>query len=112
MKSRVGKEEEDILNRLSAGLSREEIQRVVAGALKSLDQAGVDRLFKRMGPETGAALRRALDAGHSKQPPAPGRAKLKEEWQQAWEEWDHLISEASDSEGQYVIQEHHWEEPY
>ena len=77
MNSRVGKEEEHILDRLSAGLSQEEIQRVVAGALKSLDQAGVDRLFKRVGPETGAALRRALDAGHSKERPTPGRAKLR-----------------------------------
>jgi hypothetical protein len=112
MKSRVGNEEEDIFNRLSAGLSRGEIQRVLAGALKSLDHAGVDRLLKRVGAETGAALRRALGAGNSKQRPAPGRAKIKEEWQQARDGWDHLISEASDSEGQYVIQEHHWEEPY
>jgi hypothetical protein len=70
MKSRVGNEEEDILNRLSAGLSRGEIQRVLAGALKSLDHAGVDRLLKRVGAETGAALRRALGAGNSKQRPA------------------------------------------
>ncbi len=101
-----------ILKRLSAGLSQEEIRQVLAGALKSLGPAGVDRLLKRVGSETGAALRRALGAGDSKQPPAPGRAKIKEEWQQAWEEWNFRIGEASDSEGDYVIQEHHWEEPY
>ena len=104
--------EGDILKRLSAGLSQEEIRHVLAGALKSLGPAGVDRLLKRVGSETGAALRRALGPGDSKQPPAPGRAKIKEEWQQAWEEWNFRIGEASDSEGDYVIQQHHWEQPY
>ncbi len=111
MKSRPANEG-DILNRLSAGLSQEEIRHVLAGALKSLGPTGVDRLLKRVGSETGAALGRALGAGDSKQPPSPGRAKIKEEWQQAWEEWNFRIGEASDSEGDYVIQEHHWEEPY
>ena len=58
--------EGDILKRLSAGLSEEEIRRVLAGALNSLDQAGVDRLLRRLGSETGTALRRVLDADNSK----------------------------------------------
>jgi hypothetical protein len=104
--------EGDVLKRLSAGLSEEEIRRVLAGALNSLDQAGVDRLLQRVGSETGTALRRVLDADNSKRPLVPGRAKIKEEWEQAWKDWDSRIAEASDSEGNYVIQEHHWEEPY
>jgi hypothetical protein len=111
MKSRPVNEG-DILKRLSAGLSEEEIRRILAGALNSLDQAGVDRLLQRVGSETGTALRRVLDADNSKCPLVPGRAKIKEEWEQAWEDWDSRIAEASDSEGDYVIQEHHWEEPY
>ena len=43
MKSRPVNEG-DILKRLSAGLSEEEIRRILAGALHSLDQADVDRL--------------------------------------------------------------------
>jgi hypothetical protein len=27
-------------------------------------------------------------------------------------QWNSLIEEASQEEGQYVIQEHHWEDPY
>ena len=104
--------EGDILKRLSAGLSEEEIRRVLAGALNSLDQAGVDRLLRRLGSETGTALRRVLVADNSKHSPVPGRAKIKEEWEQAWADWNSRIAEASDSEGDYVIQEHHWEEPY
>ena len=111
MKNRPGAETE-ILKRLSAGLSQEEIQRVLAGALNSLDQAGVDRLLQGVGRETGAALRRILDVDNPKQPPLPGKAKVKEEWERTWEDWDARIAEACDSEGNYVIHEHHWEEPY
>jgi hypothetical protein len=111
MKSRPVNEAE-ILKRLSAGLSKEEIRRILAGALNSLDQPGVDRLLQRVGSETGTALRRVLDADNSKRPIVPGRAKIKEEWEQAWADWDSRIAEASDSEGDYVIHEHHWEEPY
>ena len=110
-KTRVVNEQE-ILKRLSTGLSEEEIQRVLAGALTSLDESGVDRLLKQVGPETSAALRRVLDADNSKRPPVPGKAKVKEEWERAWEDWDARIAEACDNEGEYVIREHHWEEPY
>ncbi|MBI2291345.1 MAG: hypothetical protein HYU73_13620, partial [Betaproteobacteria bacterium] len=110
-KTRVVNEQE-ILKRLSTGLSEEEIQRVLAVALTSLDESGVDRLLKQVGPETSAALRRVLDADNSRRPPVPGKAKVKEEWERAWEDWDARIAEACDSEGEYVIREHHWEEPY
>jgi hypothetical protein len=80
--------------------------------LNSLDQAGVDRLLQQVGSETGTALRRVLDADNSKHSPVPGRAKIKEEWEQAWADWNSRIAEASDSEGDYIVQEHHWEEPY
>ncbi len=111
MKSRP-ENEEDILNRLSAGLSEQEIRRVLAGALNSLDHSGVDRLLKQVGHETATALRRVLHADSSKRPPVPGKAKVKEEWEKTWDDWNSLIAEASHEEGQYVIQEHHWEEPY
>ncbi len=111
MKSRPVNEG-DILKRLSAGLSEEEIRHILAGALHSLDQADVDRLLQRVGSQTGAALRRVLDAGNSRRPIVPGRAKIKEEWEQAWADWHSRIAEASDGEGDYVIREHHWEEPY
>src|SRR5216684_9386082 len=111
MKTRALNEGE-ILKRLSTGLSGEEIQRVLAGALTSLDQAGVDRLLKQVGPETGTTLHRILKPGESKHPPVPGAAKVKEEWDRAWEDWNGRITEACSQEGDYVIQEHHWEEPY
>jgi hypothetical protein len=111
MKRRAANEKE-ILRRLSAGLSKQEIQHVLAGALSSLDPAGVMRLLQQVGPETGVALRSVLDAGDSKGPPVAGIAKIKEDWDRAWEDWNARIAEACDQEGDYVMQEHHWEQPY
>lgn len=105
-------EEKELLKRLSAGLSEEEIHRVLAGAVKCLDRSGLDRLAKNLGTETGAALRQVLETGPGKEPLKSSSEKIREEWDRAWEEWDQRISEGCDEEGDYVIQEHHWEEPY
>jgi hypothetical protein len=107
-----GENDAELLGRLSAGLSEGEIQRVLAGALKSLDHAGIDRLLKEVNSQTAATLRRVLHAKGAKHPVIPGTAKVQQEWDRAWEDWNSRIAEASDEEGQYVIQEHHWEEPY
>ena len=104
--------ERDVLKRLSDGLSEGEIQRVLAEALVSLDQDGLKRLAEKLGPETGATLLRALKGGGGKQAPVAGVAKVKQEWDRAWAEWNALIMEACDEEGDYVIQEHDWEQPY
>lgn len=111
VKSRI-RDEKDIFARLSAGLSENEIRQVLAGAVASLGRDGVDRLAKKLRPETGNALRRALAAGHRKGLPEPGPAKVREEWERAWEEWNDIIARACDEEGDYVIQEHDWEAPY
>ena len=106
------RQEKAILDRLSAGLSEEEIQRVLAGALSTLGSGGIARLSAKLGPDTGAALRRAMQSSTKKVPPKPGPAKVLQEWKRAWRDWGGVISEACDEEGKYVVQEHHWEEPY
>ncbi|MDO8806701.1 MAG: hypothetical protein Q7R35_19990 [Elusimicrobiota bacterium] len=104
--------EKEILDRLSAGLSEEELQRVLAGALSTLGSKGLGSLAARLGPDTGAALCRALQSYPGNASPNPGPAKVVQEWNRAWEDWDKVISEACDEEGDYVIREHHWEQPY
>ncbi len=106
------RKERETLDRLSAGLSEEEIQRVLAGALSTLGSEGIGRLAAKLGRDTGAALRRALQSSPTNASPNPGPAKVLQEWRKARADWDGVISEACDEEGKYVIQEHHWEEPY
>ena len=108
-------EERALLELLSRGLSEEEIQRVLACALLVLAERGRERLFARLGAETGATLRRLLASrarSGAKAPPSPGSAKIREEWDKAWSEWEACVAESGDEDGRYVVREHHWEEPY
>ena len=108
-------EEGALLELLAHGLSEGEIRRVVACAVLTLDEEGRDRLVARLGSETGETLRRLLGShGRSGTTarPSPGAAKIREEWESAWGEWETCVAESGDEHGRYVIREHHWEEPY
>ena len=39
-------------------------------------------------------------------------AKLAETWSTLWDQWDGIVSEAAQEEGDYIAQEEHWEPPY
>ncbi|HEY9665077.1 MAG TPA: hypothetical protein V6C65_42090, partial [Allocoleopsis sp.] len=39
-------------------------------------------------------------------------AKQAEIWDELWQAWDDIVSEASEESGKYIIQEAHWEPPY
>jgi hypothetical protein len=116
--SAVPSEEVALLRRLEESLSDEEIQRVLACALLLLDDAARERLFARVGPETAAALGPVLalppKSARSPKPgtPVTSKGKLRQEWDKLWEEWAAVIDESGDEEGKYVIQDHHWEQPY
>ena len=108
-------EERALLERLSRGLSEEEIQRVLACAILALDERGRERLVARLGEETGGTLGRLLVSRERRRTaaePSPGSAKIHEEWGKAWDEWEACVAESGDEDGRYVVREHHWEEPY
>ena len=44
--------------------------------------------------------------------PIAGSAKIHQEWEKTWREWHACITESGDEKGKYILQEHHWEEPY
>ena len=106
------RKEKEILDRLSAGLSEEEIRRVLAGALSAIGSKGLGDLAAKLGPETGEALLRSLQSSPKGAPQNPGPAKVLQEWKKAWKDWDGIICEACDENGKYVLQEHHWEQPF
>jgi hypothetical protein len=39
-------------------------------------------------------------------------AKLEQTWNELWNEWYDIVDEASQEDGQYVIEDHSWEPPY
>lgn len=108
-------EEGALLELLAHGLSEDEIRRVVACALLTLDEGSRDRFVARLGGETGEPLRGLLGShGRSgaKARPSPGGAKIRQEWEKAWSDWEACVAESEDEDGRYVIREHHWEQPY
>ncbi len=109
--ARTSPQTRELLRKLSAGLSREELEEVLSGALSSLDEAALKGLQKRLDPDTAASLERSLKASDADSVKA-GRAKIMQEWKLLWSEWNEILSKACDEDGPYVIHEHHWEEPY
>jgi len=37
---------------------------------------------------------------------------LEQTWSALWQEWDHIVDEAAQEDGNYIVRERHWEEPY
>ncbi len=108
-------EERALIELLSHGLSEDEIQRALACALLALHERGRDRLVARLGEETGGTLRRLLAThgrNRTKARASPGAAKIRQEWEKAWAEWESCVVDSGDKHGRYVVREHHWEEPY
>ena len=101
----------ELLRKLSAGLSKEEMDEVLSGALSALDEAGLKGLQKRLDPDTAASLERSLKAPDADSVKA-GRAKTMQEWKLLRGKWNEILAKACDENGPYVIHEHHWEEPY
>ena len=111
----AAQEEEALLERLSCGLSDEEMQRVLVWALMTLHGKDLDQLFARLGPETGGTLKSILaERGKATKgrSPVAGTAKVRQEWERAWHDWWQCVEVSSDEQGEYVLQEHHWKPPY
>jgi len=105
----------DLVNRLSAHFSQDEIQKVFGRSLLALDTAGMERMIAGLETETAAAVRKLLKTGTRRKQAKmtrPTSAKIRQEWDAAWRDWDACISETCDEGGKYVFQEHHWEPPY
>jgi len=111
----AARDERTLLTTLDATLSEEEARRVFAGALGCLDAQGRARLFARLGAETGKSLRVVLEperAARGPQRPAPGRAKVEQEWKALWANWEECVEETGHEGGKYVQQEERWEAPW
>ena len=54
--------EKALLAAMSASFSREEIERIFARSLLSMDESGIERLFAMLDPETASVLRGVLES--------------------------------------------------
>jgi hypothetical protein len=106
--------DDQILERLHQVLSEDEIRRVLAACVRSLDEAGLARLEAHVGTKTAAALRGVLAAGREgaagfARAVVPGSEKIRQEWKKLWRDWHQSVDEASGEHGEYVQQDERWE---
>jgi hypothetical protein len=75
-------------------------------------------VFAKLQPDTKATLTQILTPPQTIEQEKTAKAqptslaKLAQTWSELWREWNDIIWEASQDEGKYIVQEHHWEEPY
>lgn len=113
--SKASEEEKRLLDALSTALSTEEVRGVLAAAVLALDAAGRERLYGQLGEETSGVLRALLEKGSTSQRTpalAASSEKIRERWTKLWADWSAAVDETTSEDGRYVIQEHHWEQPY
>jgi hypothetical protein len=99
---------------LETALSEEEQALVLAAVLLQLTDPMLKSLMKRLPSSTGQALHRVLrpPTDSQRKPPAASTSKLQQDWSRAWKAWDECVEGAAGEDGEFVEQEHHWEEPY
>lgn len=105
-------------NHLFAALTQQEIIRLLDALWSTLPPARQDEVLDQLPPDTRQTVRHILSTPDSAgtadiTPDKPmSTAKLEQTWNELWNEWYDIVAEASQEDGQYVIQEKSWESPY
>lgn len=108
----------DFSNRLLNGLTEEEIAQLIDALFGVLSQKLQDIAIAKLNPATQKTVRQilALPSTITEDPasetPVISLAKQAQTWCNLWQDWDGIVWEASQEEGQYMTQEAHWEPPY
>jgi hypothetical protein len=105
-------------NRLLAALTNAEVGSLLDSLLQNLTPENLEQSLTQLSADTQATVRQilhpptTLEPSQSPESSPISQAKLSQTWSELWQEWEAIIWEASDEEGQYIEQEAHWEPPY
>ena len=103
---------------LLAALTQHEIGRLLDSLLQVLPSELLEKSLSDLSLDTQQTVRQILTppkSGASKQARRDhpvSLAKLSQTWSERWWEWDAIVLAASEEDGEYIQQEHHWEPPY
>jgi hypothetical protein len=102
--------------RLLAALTQQEIAQVLDALFVVLSPPQQAQALAQLAVDTRQTVQQILTAPAEPaalQTSLPASlAKLAEQWSALWREWDAIIAEAGDEEGDYYLQEEQWEPPY
>lgn len=103
---------------LIAALTEPEIGHLLEALLAVLPPDLRNKALEQLQPDTRQTVQQLLtrplaspDAEVSAETPV-SIAKLAQTWAGLWREWDKVVGEAAQEEGDYLTQEAHWEPPY
>lgn len=103
---------------LIEALTLQEIAGLLDALFEPLPPDMQDTVLNQLPPDTRQTVQHILSPP---QPPddaetTPAKpistAKLEQGWYNLWDEWDGIVDEAAQEDGEYMIQDEHWEPPY
>ena len=112
------KSSESIGDRLLAALTETEVAHLLDALLTKLPLETLESIFSQLSENTQETINQILTTPQATElPDSSGAlpmslAKLSQTWTQLWQDWDAIIWEASEEDGDYIQQEAHWEPPY
>jgi hypothetical protein len=101
-----------------AALTQNEIAHLLEVLIGTLSPDMLENVLEQLQPDTRHTVQTILvplDPSHptqEKQAPSASLAKLEQTWSALWKEWDNIVNEAAREDGNYLVRERHWEEPY
>ncbi len=104
--------------RILAALTQREVAELLDALFIVLPSDLRAQMLERLPPDTQRTVQQIIapaePAGGAEEVDAGpvSMAKLAESWAELWREWDAIIDEATEEEGEYITQEEHWEPPY
>ncbi len=108
----------DLSNRLLNGLTQEEISQLIDALFGVLSLELQEKAIAKLDPGTQETVQQILalpsriTQNSELETPAISLAKQAETWCNLWQDWNRIVWEASEEEGQYMTQDAHWEPPY
>jgi len=99
-------------------LTHNEIATLLEVLIGTLSPDMVANVLDQLQPDTRHTVQTILglpdpsDPTQEKQAPSVSLAKLEQTWSALWQEWDHIVDEAAQEDGTYIVRERPWEEPY
>jgi hypothetical protein len=104
---------------LLKALTQQEISQFLDALLEvltsELQEQAIDQLLSSTQQTVRQILAPAIPQGLHTQPTATPIASLSKQaqtWSKLWGEWNTILSEVSEEDGKYIVQEVSWEEPY
>ena len=99
-------------------LTHHEIATLLEMLLGTLSPDMVANVLDQLPPDTRQTVQTILglpdpsDPTQEQQAPSVSLAKLEQTWAALWQAWDHIVAEAAQEDGNYIVRERPWEAPY